>query len=410
MTWLTLRAVLPVSRNGLPPLKPHLEPRASELRRELENLAPEVLTNAVERVARRRFEGLMAAILAYRHHPYRRDLADPPVIWREGTTRLLDYGGAGKGTPVLLVTSLINRFYIVDLSARRSLVRFLAAHGMRPLVIDWGPPGEEERRFSLDDYVAGRLARAFKAAQGLTAGPMPVVGYCMGGLLALALALRHKREVSGLALLATPWDFHAEAKAQAQAAAVLVKDPFVAIIEKLGELPVDVLQALFYWLDPYLSLRKFLAFSRLDPASSEARDFVALEDWANDGVPLAAAVARECLGDWYGANTPGRGSWRMAGQTVRPQHLAAPSLVIVPQRDRIVPPASALALAERLPGARVMAPPLGHIGMVVSRRAPELVWRPLLAWLREVAHEPASKRALAPKRRRSRRPSSSSKG
>jgi polyhydroxyalkanoate synthase len=395
-------------------LKPHLEAGASELRRELENLAPEVLANAVERVARRRLEGMVAAILAYRRHPYRRDLADPPVIWQEGTTRLLDYGSEGKGTPVFFVTSLINRFYIVDLSARRSLVRFLAAHGIRPLVIDWGSPGEEERRFSLDDYVAGRLARAFAAAQGLGGGPMPVVGYCMGGLLALALALRQKKEVSGLVLLATPWDFHTEAKVQAKAAAALVGDPFAAVLDKLGELPVDVLQSLFHWLDPYLSLRKFLAFSRLDPASSEARDFVALEDWANDGVPLAAAVARECLGNWYGDNTPGRGTWQVAGEVVRPQSFTAPSLVIVPQRDRIVPPASALALAEQMPGARVIAPPLGHIGMVVSRRAPELVWQPLLDWLREVARKRAPKRipksAAAPKRRRSRHPPGSAKG
>ena len=43
-----------------------------------------------------------------------------------------------------------------------------------------------------------------------------------------------------------------------------------------------------------------------------ARRFVVLEDWLNDGVPLAAPVAREVLSGWYGANTPAAGAWRLA--------------------------------------------------------------------------------------------------
>ena len=40
--------------------------------------------------------------------------------------------------------------------------------------------------------------------------------------------------------------------------------------------------------------------------------FVALEDWLNDGVPLPAPVARQCLAGWYGRNEPGRLAWRIA--------------------------------------------------------------------------------------------------
>src|SRR3546814_11119030 len=71
-------------------------------------------------------------------------------------------------------------------------------------------------------------------------------------------------------------------------------------------------------LDPQLVVRKFLAFGRLDAASRKAEEFVALEDWLNDGVPLAAPVARECLGRWYGDNATARGQWRLAGCPVDP--------------------------------------------------------------------------------------------
>ena len=58
---------------------------------------------------------------------------------------------------------------------------------------------------------------------------------------------------------------------------------------------------------------------------------------------------------------------------------------MVPAQDRIVPPASADALAQALPGAHTLLPPLGHIGMVVSNGARASVWDPLAAWCREQA-------------------------
>ncbi|MGO8916167.1 MAG: hypothetical protein ACLQJR_09690 [Stellaceae bacterium] len=106
-------------------------------------------------------------------------------------------------------------------------------------------------------------------------------------------------------------------------------------------------------------------------------------------------MAQECLAGWYGANTPGRGRWRVAGTAVLPQRVERPSLVVVPAQDRIVPPRTAEALADLLPAAERLTAPLGHIGMMVAREAPGAVWRPLAAWLHT--------HAAAPPRRRGRR-------
>ena len=101
---------------------------------------------------------LIAGIAAYRRHPWRRTLADPPAIWAEGGSRLLDYGGPA-GRPVLFVPSLVNRAHVLDLDEGRSMLRHLAADH-RVLLLDWGWPGEAERGFTLTDYIAGRLERA----------------------------------------------------------------------------------------------------------------------------------------------------------------------------------------------------------------------------------------------------------
>ncbi len=356
----------------------------------------EAFRGAVWRALLRRDRALIAGIAAYRRHPWRRAMPEAPVIWSEGGSRLLDHGagrGPGGGGPVvLIVPSLINRAEVLDLLPGGSLVRFLAAAGVRPLLLDWGWPGAVERGFTLTDYIAGRLERALVAAAGVVVagagrrrgGGVVLIGYCMGGLLALAAALRRPELVRALGLLATPWDFWAgpagaAGRARALGALLPALEP---LMEATGTLPVDALQLLFAGLDPFGVAERYRGFARLDPAGERARLFVALEDWLNDGVPLPAPVARACLIDWYGANGPARGAWRVAGLAVDPGAWRGPAFLAIPARDRIVPPESAAALAGALGGpVTVHRPAAGHIGMVAGQGAEAALWRPLLGWL-----------------------------
>ncbi|MDB5370889.1 MAG: poly-beta-hydroxybutyrate polymerase [Roseomonas sp.] len=342
---------------------------------------PEAFRAAVLRRLAQADRALIAGIAAYRRHPWQREVPEPAVLWQEGGSRLLDYGG--EGVPLLVVPSLVNRAQVLDLAPGHSMLRHLAAHGSRVLLLDWGWPGEVERAFTLTDYIAGRLERVLDAAPVAALGPVVLVGYCMGGLLALAAALRRPDRLRALALLATPWDFTAggedvAARSQAMAALLPRLEPLLAAT---GTLPVDIIQSLFAGLDPWAIARKFRAFARMDPADPRTILFVALEDWLNNGVPMAAPVARECLGGWYGRNEPGSGRWRVAGAVVKPENLAMPAFLAIPQADRIVPPASALALAARIPQAQVHMTPAGHIGMAAGSRAERALWSPLLQWL-----------------------------
>jgi polyhydroxyalkanoate synthase subunit PhaC len=354
------------------------------------------LEAAAARAALVRFRDFLIGVEAYWRHPYRRRMPEVPVLWREGTTRLLDYAPAAEpprdALPVLVVPSLVNRAYILDLSEERSLLRWLGAAGVRPLLVDWDAPGEAERDLDLTGYIAGRLNRALDATLAAVGRPPVVIGYCMGGLLALALALRRQREVAALALLATPWDFHAvDGRLREMLAAM--RGPIEAALVRDGALPVDVIQALFAALDPTLAPRKFARFAALDPNGREATAFVALEDWANDGVPLVRAVAQECLWDWYVGNAPARGLWRVDGAPVRPEELGVPALVAAPQRDRIVPRPCAEPLAGALPQAETLRPRTGHVGMVAGGAARTELWEPLLRWLRR--HDPVPRPVTA---------------
>ncbi len=394
MTLASSESAWRLSKQGSPNSKPDSptgSPESSPITELLAGIpagGAEQFEAALHREIGRRLDRLAAGVLAYRDHPVHRDLEDPPVVWSEGNTRLLDYGATHRRArvrrtrAVLVVPSLINGWEVLDLTAEKSLLRTMAAEGLRPYLVDWGTPNDEERRFDLTAYVE-RLERAL-AFVGKRARRSPaVMGYCMGGTLAVAAAARRPRRVAGLALLAAPWDFHADKTGRAF---LLSAGPMLAkLAETAGELPVDILQTLFWSLDPWLAVKKFGRFLGMDQQGEHAREFVLLEDWLNDGAPLAGPVARDCLIGWYGDNLPGTNKWVVGGKRIVPAKIKRPALVMIPSGDRIVPPLSAAALVDPkrgLKNATRLDVPLGHIGMMASGRARELCWTPLIDWLK----------------------------
>ena len=376
--WLSSLAALRLSRSGSLNWRHADQAQAKALQEALAQADPEALARALGAEAATRIGRFLEGIEGYRAHPYRRRLADPPVLWQAGTTRVLAFGGDAVGAPVLLVPSLINRAYILDLTAQRSFARYLRERGLRPLPARLGRARRGRARIRARRLHSGPPRACAGGGAKRRRRPVVLAGYCMGGTMVLPLAVR--ADVAALVLLATPWDFWADGRHQARLIAAHLPG-LTALIDGLGQLPPDALQAMFAALDPLLAARKFSAFAALPPASAAARNFVALEDWLNDAVPLTGPVARACLEDWYGTNAPARGNWRVGGEPMRPERVTCPALNVVPARDRIVPPASAEALSAALPDVETWRPPLGHIGMMASPRAKRLLWRKLADWI-----------------------------
>lgn len=334
--------------------------------------------------ALRRLSAMLTGIDAYRRHPWRRHPDSAHCLWREGNVRLMDHGEA-SGRPVLVVPSLVNRSHVLDLMPGHSLLEFLRREGLRPLLLDWGEPGPGEADHAIEDYITGPLMRA--AEMAAADGPVPVVGYCMGGNLALGLTALQPNLVERLALVATPWDFAASRGAAGYLQAMMreagedrVDEMVAGLGAAAGGVPVDFLQAIFAMLDPGLAARKYAGFAAMDPNSEKARRFVAVEDWINDGVPLARQAGIDVLVDWCMRNTPLAGEWRVAGEAVAPESVRCPVLLAASTSDRIAPLASVAPLADRLPASRRLDIDAGHVGMMVGGRAPDLLWRPLVRW------------------------------
>ncbi|WP_404340066.1 alpha/beta hydrolase [Sphingomonas sp. MMS12-HWE2-04] len=325
----------------------------------LELLRSETATSPERRTA------ALAGLRAYQEADRPAPRAPKPVVAQAGRAVLRDYGARGR--PVVFVPSIINPPLVLDLARGNSLLRWLARQGLRPLLVDWGTPTPEHRGEDATAHVEQLLLPLLRSLDRAPA----LVGYCLGGTLALGAAAA--LPVAGVATIAAPWHFAGYGDSLDPISALW--DEAHATCEALGVVPMEVLQAGFWQLDPKRTVAKFERFARLEPGSEAARAFVALEDWANGGAPLPFATGRELFDEFFVADRPGAGRWRIEGHAVDPAALACPSLSFVSTTDRIVPAASAPRLAE----TRNLS--TGHVGMVVGGRARAQLWQPLADWL-----------------------------
>ena len=256
----------------------------------------------------------------------------------------------------MLIPSLINPPHILDLDPGVSLAGAVAKMGRRAMLLDWG---EAAQRPTLG--VAGHVETILVPLLRALGEPAALIGYCLGGTMAIAAAGQIACE--RVATLAAPWHF-SRYPDDSRAALAATWSQSRASAQLLGALPMEVLQASFWSLDPMRTVAKFAKFGQLDPASAEACRFVALEDWANEGEPLPFPAARELIEDLFGADLSGAGQWQV-GDTIATDRLTVPMLHLTAGRDRIAPAATAPAG----PSENLAA---GHVGMVVGSARHEL--------------------------------------
>ena len=272
-------------------------------------------------------------------------------VARVGVVRgaaLRDHGGAGP--PAVLIPSLINPPRILDLDEDVSLAGAMTQMGRRALLLDWGA-ADDRKDLSVAAHVEDLLVPLLRSI----GEPAALIGYCLGGTMAIAAA--NLVDVERVATLAAPWTFARYPDGSREALLDMWRHSEPAA-KALGALPMEVLQAAFWSLDPERTVTKFAEFGRLDPATPDARRFVELEDWANEGDPLPYPAARELIEDLFGRDVPGVGDWRVGGRAVS-DHLTVPVLHLTADHDRIAPAATAAR------GARIGIPS-GHVGMIVG--------------------------------------------
>ena len=327
--------------------------------------------------------GVLEGLARYQRHPYRHTVPGVPTLWTRGSTRVMDYGG--RGIPLFVVPSMINRAFVMDLTLRSSRMRWLARNGFRPFLFDWGDPGPREAHFRIANYLERRLKPAFAAARrACGGGPIHLAGYCMGGPIALALAALEPEGTGRIVTLGAPWDFeHFPEHERFRENRKTLEASLMTMSAFYGTIPPQVVQSFFAMRDLESGARKFRRFASGDAMDATARRFVAVEDWLNDGIGMPLPVTLECFTEWLIDNALLHGTWDIGGQTLDVGAIRAPVMVVAGAKDAVVPPASALPLVQAISAAQVLEPPTGHLGVVLGEKADHDVWMPVRDFLSE---------------------------
>ena len=138
------------------------------------------------------------------------------IVYRNELFELIQYRPLTENvhaTPLLFVPPFINKYYILDLREKNSLVRWLLEQGHSVFMMSWRNPGEKQREVEFGDYVTEGVAKAVSAIEDITGQEqINAAGYCIGGTvlastIAYYAAKRMKKRIKSATFFTTLLDF-----------------------------------------------------------------------------------------------------------------------------------------------------------------------------------------------------------
>lgn len=303
----------------------------------------------------------------------------PPSPLRRGG------GGVRATLPLLLIPSLINRYYIFDLQSQRSLVEYLQGQGYDVWLVDWHA-GAVDRYLTLEAAVTQYLPRLVRRIRRVTGAEwVSLLGYSIGGVLATLYTALYPDSVANLINLTGPVRYDGDGlfttwTRPAHFDADLVAGAFG------GNIPGWLMQAAFDSLVPAKNaIRARRLWERLDDEPA-LRRYLAVLYWLGDQVDFPGAFYTDVIRALYQEDRLLRGALTLGGRRVDLRAIRCPVLVVAADDDLIAPAAQVLPLVDAVGSADAVGTtvhaPGGHIFLVVGDQAPAALWGPLERWLR----------------------------
>jgi polyhydroxyalkanoate synthase len=294
------------------------------------------------------------------------------VIFQNELMQLIQYAPQTDtvlATPVVIIPPWINKFYVLDLTAEKSFVRWAVEHGLTVFMVSWVNPGPELAAKGFEDYMKDGVLTAFEVAKK-AAGTKDfhAVGYCVGGtMLAMTLAwLAATGKKPGLAsatFLTTQVDFTFAGDLK-----VFIDEEQIASLERKmlesGVMEGRKMANAFNMLRANDLIWPYVVNNYLKGQAPFPFDILY---WNSDSTRLPAANHSFYLRNCYLDNKLAQGSLMLAGKTLDLKAIDLPMYSVATREDHIAPAASVFLGLQKFgnPGRFVLAGS-GHIAGVIN--------------------------------------------
>jgi len=268
------------------------------------------------------------------------------VVMRNHLIELIQYAPTTStvfAEPVLIVPSCIMKYYILDLSERNSMVRWLVDQGHTVFILSWCNPDKSDAAIEMDDYVEHGVLEALTFVAAQIRQPVHLVGYCFGGTFA-AIAAAHlqtqqsvakgvSEPIASLTLLAAETDFSEPGEL-----GVLIDEAQVQAIEDMmaerGFLTGRQMAATFQFLHARDLVWSTRTRSYLLGEPAFVNDLVA---WNADVTRLPATMHGQYLRKLYLHNELANGKYSYRGNPISLRDIQLPLFVVGTEKDHVSP-------------------------------------------------------------------------
>ncbi|HUL19314.1 MAG TPA: alpha/beta fold hydrolase, partial [Steroidobacteraceae bacterium] len=272
-----------------------------------------------------------------------KDVAVTPgrVVYRNRLIELLQYSPQTPhvyAEPVLITPAWIMKYYILDLSPKNSLVRYLVEKGHTVFMISWKNPDAADRDLGLEDYVRlGFLDALAEVRRIVPDHKVHAVGYCIGGtLLAIAAALlaaRRDHSLASVSLFAAQADFSEPGELS-----VFITPSQIAMLEammnKTGVLESERMGGAFALLRSRDLMWGPAVEQYVKGERPKVNDLMA---WNADGTRMPCRMHSEYLERLYLKNELASGDFTLGGEPVDLRKLHLPMFVVGTETDHVAP-------------------------------------------------------------------------